>query len=145
MAAQGKTRQAKAAISRTLPKEVLLDRVASGSTLQQIADEVESLTGQKYSKYYICKTLQQWPEYQDAKKAQAQLHAERIASIADEVESGKLDPASARVSSDNRKWVAARLDPATYGDKVQADINLTDVTQLHLASLRDRMKTVSTQ
>jgi hypothetical protein len=61
------------------------------------------------------------------------------------VEDGKIDSSSARVASDNRKWLASKLDPSTYSDKAQLDIAVTDVTALHLAALRDRLKTVNSQ
>jgi hypothetical protein len=146
MPSQPKTKQKAALVTRALSKEQLLDMVATGWTQQRIADHVANLTGQPISQYYICKTLQTFgDEYQAAKKAQAQYHAERIAEIADKVEDGRLDPASARISSENRKWVAARLDPSQYGDRIQADIAVTDVTALHLAAMRDALKTVTTQ
>ena len=143
---QPKTAQVKALLTRSLTKEQLLDMVANGWTLKRIGEHVGTLTGTAVSPYYVCKTLQQWPdEYSHAKKAQAEYHAARIAEIADEVEQGKLDPASARVASDNRKWVASKLDPSTYSDRVEINANITDVTQLHLAQLRDRLRVVSTQ
>ena len=146
MAARPKTQQAKALITRTVSRDWLLDAVATGWTQQRIADHVTTLTGQPISTYYVCRTLQSFgADYDAAKKAQAQYHAERIADISDKVENGQLDPASARISSENRKWVAARLDPSQYGDRIQADIAVTDVTALHLAAMRDALKIVSTQ
>lgn len=146
MAAQPKTQQAKALLARVLTDDQMLDMVASGWTLERIAGHVETLTGTKLSKYYICKALQATGDrYAEAKRLQAQMHAERVAAIAEEVEQGKLDPASARVASDNRKWVASKLDPATYSERAQIDVAVTDVTALHLAQLRDRLKTVATQ
>jgi hypothetical protein len=141
-----KTKQKAAMITRAVSKEWLLDAVATGWTQQRIADHVKQLTGEPISTYYICRTLQSFgADYDAAKKAQAQYHAERIADISDKVENGQLDPASARISSENRKWVAARLDPSQYGDRIQADIAVTDVTALHLAAMRDALKIVSTQ
>ena len=77
--------------------------------------------------------------YEAAKKAQAQMHAERVATIADDVEQGKLDPASARVASENRKWVAGKLDSA-YSDRAALDIQVTNVADMHLLALRERMR-----
>jgi hypothetical protein len=146
MAAQPKTQQKKALVVRTLSKERLLDMVATGWTQQRIADHVTELTGEQVSQYYISKTLTSFgDEYRAAKQAQAEYHAARIADISDKVEQGTMDPASARVSSDNRKWLASKLDPGTYSEKAQIDIAVTDVTALHIASLRDRLKTVSNQ
>lgn len=145
MVSQPKTAQVKALVNRTLSKDQLLDMVATGWTQQRIADHVSSLTGQPISQYYICKTLQAFgDEYQEAKKAQARYQAERVADIADKVEEGKLDPASARVAADNRRWVASKLDPSTYGDRVAMDVQLTDVTAMHLQAMRDAMKIVAT-
>ena len=146
MPSQPKTKQKAALITKTLSREQLLDMVATGWTQRKIAQHVSQLTGQEVSQYYICKTLQSLgPDYEAAKREQAQYHAERIAEIADKVEEGTLDPASARISSDNRKWIASRLDPSQYGDKIQADIAVTDVTQMHLQAMREALKIVSTQ
>jgi hypothetical protein len=146
MPSQPKTAQKTAMVTRAVSKEWLLDAVATGWTQRKIAQHVSQLTGQEVSQYYICKTLQSLgPDYDAAKREQAQYHAERIAEIADKVEEGTLDPASARISSDNRKWIAARLDPSQYGDKIQADIAVTDVTQMHLQAMREALKIVSTQ
>ena len=146
MAAQPKTQQHKQLITKTISEDQLLDMVATGWSQRRIADHVSQLVGQPVSQYYVCKTLQTFGDrYQEAKKAQAEYHAERIADLADKVEDGKIDSSSARVASDNRKWLASKLDPSTYSDKAQLDIAVTDVTALHLAALRDRLKTVGTQ
>lgn len=144
MAAQPKTQQAKALVTRTLSREQLLDMVATGWTQQKIADHVTTLTGQPISQYYICKTLQSFGEdYLAAKKAQANFQAERVIEIADKVENGTLDPASARISSDNRKWVASKLDPSTYGDRVAIDAQVTDVAAMHIAAMKEAMRVVN--
>jgi hypothetical protein len=120
--------------------------VATGWTQVKIAEHVSQLTNTPISQYYISKTLTSFgDDYQEAKRAQARLQAERVADIADRVESGQLDPASARISSDNRKWVASKLDPATYGDRTAIDLAVTDVTQMHIQAMRDAMRVVSTQ
>jgi hypothetical protein len=145
MAAQKKTSQKKALITNTVSKPALLDMVAEGKTLKQIAEHVNQLIpGLDANPYYLCKTLQQWPEeYSAAKKAQAELHAGKLSEIAERVEQGTLDPASARVSSDNRKWLAARLNPSEYGDRVAVDTTVLDVTSLHLEAMRTAMRTVN--
>lgn len=143
MAARPKTRQMKALIKRTLSEDALLEMVATGWTLQKIGDHIESLTGKPCSKYYVCKALQACGQrYTAAKQAQAQLQAERVADIADRVESGQLDPASARVASENRRWVASKLDPQTYGERQALDIRVADVTEMHLQALKQRMQTI---
>lgn len=146
MPSQPKTAQNKALITQTLSKDAMLAMVAEGWSQRRIAEHVSQLTGKEISQYYICKTLQSFgDDYKDAKKAQAEFHAAKVAEISDKVETGQIDPASARVSSDNRKWLASKLNPSDYSDKAQIDIAVTDVTALHLAQLRERLKTVATQ
>ena len=43
-----------------------------------------------------------------------------------EVRKGELDPASARVIAENKRWIASRMDPHLWGEKVQinAEINV---------------------
>ena len=146
MAAQPKTQQHKALILNTLTEDALLDMVATGWTQQRIADHVSQLTNTPISQYYVSKTLTSLGDkYTEAKKAQAEYHASKVADLADKVEGGKIDSSSARVASENRRWLASKLDPSTYSDKAQIDVAITDVTALHLAQLRDRLKTVASQ
>ena len=51
-----------------------------------------------------------------ARQASADLFAERILELAEEVVAGKLDPAAARVAIDALKWTASKLKPKRYGD-----------------------------
>jgi hypothetical protein len=145
MAAQPKTQQAKALILRTLTKERLLDMVAEGWTQWRIAHHVTELTGQPISQYYVSKLLNSLEEYPAAKKAAAEYHAGKVAESAEQVEQGKLDPASARVSAESRKWLASKLDPQSFGDRTAIDLAVTDVTQMHLTAMREAMRVVSTQ
>ena len=140
MSSQKKTSQVKSLLARTLGKEQILDMVATGWTLAKIGQHASDLTGTPISAYYVCRYLQTFgADYEAAKKAQAQMHAERVATIADDVEQGKLDPASARVASENRKWVAGKLDSA-YSDRAALDIQVTNVADMHLLALRERMR-----
>jgi hypothetical protein len=145
MPSQPKTQQVMALVTRTLGKDQLLDMVATGWTQKRLAAHVTEIVGKPISDYYICKTLQSYgDDYTQAKKAQAQYHADRVAEISDKVESGLIDPQSARISSDNRKWIASKLDPSVYGDKVAMDVQLTDVTAMHMAAMKEAMRTVYT-
>ena len=146
MPSQPKTKQKRQLITRTVSEDALLDMVATGWSHRKIAAHVEQLTGEPISCYYVTKTLQSLGDrYQEAKKAQAEYHASRVAEISEEVEQGKLDPSSARVASDNRKWLASKLNPSEYSDKAQLDIAVTDLTALHLEQLRDKLRLVSNQ
>jgi hypothetical protein len=78
-----------------------------------------------------------------ARHARAQWHVERMEKLANSVEDAQIDPHAARAAADIRKWVASRLDMQTYGDKLQAKVEVTDTTALHLEAVRNLMKTVS--
>lgn len=56
-------------------------------------------------------------QYALARAAQADTYADEIVDIAD----SEGDPAKARVRVDARKWVASKLKPKAYGDKVLAE------------------------
>ena len=52
--------------------------------------------------------------YEDAKMSRAHFHAAKI----EEVELGNIDPQVAGVSIDARKWVAAKMYPKFFSDRV---------------------------
>ena len=54
-------------------------------------------------------------QYARARREQADTHAEEIVAIADDQD---IDANSRRVMVDARKWVASKLKPGTYGDKL---------------------------
>ena len=65
--------------------------------------------------------LGQYPEFSDmytrAREVQADVLADEILEIAD----SDLDPNRARVMIDARKWLAGKLRPKKYGDRVELD------------------------
>jgi hypothetical protein len=72
------------------------------STISHIADRGQA--GVEFSQRYA-----------RARELQAHAVAADVVRISDE----EPDPQRARVRADARKWYAARLDPKTYGDKMQ--------------------------
>ncbi len=55
-----------------------------------------------------------------AREAQAELRADEITDIADGAEHGASEAVqAARLRVDARKWIAAKLLPKRYGDKLQ--------------------------
>jgi hypothetical protein len=58
-------------------------------------------------------------QYVRARETQADAIADEILDIADEAE----DAAKARVQIDARKWLAGKLRPKVYGDKVSQEIS----------------------
>jgi hypothetical protein len=92
-------------------------------------------------KFPCADTLMQWrlnypdfsARYAQAKLVQADLFAEEIIDIIDDCETISDNVMKARAQVDARKWIACKLLPKAYGDKVQ---NETKVTITH----EDRLK-----
>ena len=78
--------------------------------------------------------------YTLAKSARVDGLSQTIEKIADDVVDGTLDPQVGRVAADQYKWLAGKFYPKMYGEKVQADVHITDITQLHLNEVRDYAK-----
>ena len=79
--------------------------------------------------------------YEDAKMSRAHFHASKIEEILEDVESGKIEPNVARVSIDARKWLASKMYPKFFSDKLHLQHDMTvDVRKQHIEELR-RMTT----
>ena len=65
--------------------------------------------------------------------SRAHFHASKIEEILEDVETGKIEPNVARVSIDARKWLAAKMYPKFFSDKVQLQ---HDERKQHLEELR---------
>ena len=75
--------------------------------------------------------------YEDAKMSRAHFHASKIEEILEDVESGKIEPHAARVSIDARKWLASKMYPKFFSDRVHHQHDMTvDVRKQHLDELR---------
>jgi hypothetical protein len=57
--------------------------------------------------------------YAHAREDQADALADEMLDIADD---SSLDPNDRRVRIDTRKWVASKMKPRVYGDKVQTEM-----------------------
>ena len=75
--------------------------------------------------------------YEDARLARAHYHAAKIEEILEEVEAGRIEPQVARVSIDARKWLAAKMYPKFFSDRVQLQHDVSvDVGKQHVEELR---------
>jgi hypothetical protein len=84
-------------------------------------------------------------KFELVRTARALANAERIERLAEQVEEERIDPNAAKVAMGARQWLAERMDPKRWGNKIQSDVRITDTTALHLAAVRDLMRTVSVQ
>ena len=95
----------------------ICERLAIGESLRSICrdDAMPSLAS-------IFLWLGKYPEFSEqyarAREAQAESHADQIVEIADD---DKIDPNHKRIMVDARKWVASKLKPKRYGDKLDLE------------------------
>ena len=96
--------------------DTVCERIAEGESLVSITKDADMPA---YS------TVTKWlredgdgalvAKYARAREDQADYHADAIVEIADSAEDANI----ARLRVDARKWVASKLRPKVYGDKVQ--------------------------
>jgi hypothetical protein len=95
----------------------ICERLASGESLRAICLDDGMPDG---------KTVRNWLsdkpdfvlQYARAREDQAEAHADRIIEIADDAD---IDPHHKRIMVDARKWVASKLKPKRYGDKLDLE------------------------
>ena len=81
--------------------------------------------------------------YEDARMSRAHYHSAKIEEILDDLENGKTEPQTARVSIDARKWLASKMYPKFFSDKLEVKHDLSmDVRKQHIEELR-RMNKLS--
>ena len=72
-------------------------------------------------------------QYAQAREEQADFHADELIEIADT----EPDPNRARVRIDARKWVASKLRPKVYGERVTAEVTGKDGGAIETKSTHD--------
>jgi hypothetical protein len=121
--------------------EQLWEHLAEGNTLRSFVSGSDIPYGVLWRKMQSDPVLME--RYEIVRNARALANAERIEALADKVETEQIDPNAAKVAMNARQWLAERMDPKRWGNKIQQDIKVTDTTQLHLQAVRDLMRTVS--
>lgn len=93
-------------------------RMTAGESLRKIcaSDHLPALS--TIMRWYVDGDHSEFQEqYARARRAQAEMYAEQVIEIADSVAEG-ADVQRDRLRVDTRKWVACKLLPKVYGDKV---------------------------
>lgn len=98
----------------------ICDRLADGESLRSICED-ENMPSKATVLSWASgtvKTAASFPDqYACARKAQADSFADEMVEIADTEE----NPKKAKVRIDARKWVAGKLRPKKYGDKMNLE------------------------
>lgn len=114
----------------------ICERLADGESLRRIC-----MDEHMPSKATVFRWLVTFPAFQDlytrAREEQAETHADDITDISDEPppldQFGKVDAgavAAARLRIETRKWVAAKLKPRKYGERIQQEVHHTGLTEI---------------
>jgi hypothetical protein len=118
---------------------VVCTRIAKGESLNKICkDGVASI-------WTVLGWLDQHPEfaqqYARARELQADYYADEICEIADAA-ADEVDPAAvqaAKLRVDARKWVASKLKPKRYGDRIEVESKSEVLVKDERESLRDKV------
>jgi len=101
----------------------ICEAISNGQSLRSICDPADMP-----NKATVFRWLDRHPEFGDqyarAREEQAEALADEIVSIADEAAPEQVNQARLRV--DARKWVASKLKPKKYGDKVTQELTGVD-------------------
>lgn len=109
--------------------DLICERIADGESLRSICSD-ESMPCRSTVFRWLGLDKAFSDQYARAKEEQAELLADELVDIADEpppltamgsTDSGAV--AAMRLRIDTRKWVASKLKPKKYGDKVQTELS----------------------
>jgi len=92
----------------------IFERLASGESLNAICRDAHMPTRQAVHEWIADNRAGFGDKYARARAAQADHYADEIIEIVDT----ETDPVRARVRMDGRKWVASKLAPRKYGEKL---------------------------
>ena len=100
--------------------ETICERIANGEPLKKICED-PAMPAYPTVLRWRANNEEFAKLYRVAREDAADTLADKIQTLADRVEKGELDPHSGRVAIDALKWIAAKLKPRTYGDRIQQE------------------------
>jgi hypothetical protein len=99
-------------------KEAILERIADGESLRSICRD-EKLPGTSFVFKQLASDADFAQQYAHAREAQADAYFDETLEIADLADPESVQVARLRV--DTRKWMAGKLRPKKYGDKLDVE------------------------
>lgn len=113
-------------------------RIAEGEPLSRICSE-PSMPSRKTFYQWVAEDIDLRAEYENAIALRCDHYADEIISLSDSCRegtkivkrNGKVETVTAdmversRLQIDARKWYASKLNPKKYGDRLQADVNVS--------------------
>lgn len=100
----------------------ICEHISEGNSLRSYCEKDDTPSKASVFKWLI-ENKEFSDQYARARSEQADVHADEIIDIADETH---LDPQDRRVKIDARKWVASKLKPKKYSERVQTELTGKD-------------------
>jgi hypothetical protein len=116
--------------------DILLEAIASGHSIIDFARAVDLPEGRITSWLARLGDAQQ-DQYASARQARATIMAERILVEMENVRLGLVPPSQGKFICDNLMWLAARLDPQQWGNKIHVQAEVKTTTEMHLEAVRE--------
>ena len=113
--------------SPALAREIC-DRLANGESLESICKDAHMPSPRAVRKWALNNYKNFSPDYARARELQAECWADQIITLADRVVVGARaeDIAGAKLAIDARKWIAAKLLPRRFGERVEQIVSVGD-------------------
>lgn len=118
---------------------IICDRLSDGKSLKRICEDKDMPS--KVTVYnWLDSNKEFLNKYMRAKEDSSDALADDIQDIADKVLTGEYNPNAARVAMDGKKWIAAKLKPKKYGDKLDVTTNGESVVSPYSALKVDELR-----
>ena len=93
------------------------ERIAAGASLRAVCQEDSTLPTRETIRAWLSEEEdgELSAQYAQAREEQAESHTGELLRIADDQ---SIDPQSRKIMVDARKWIASKLKPRVYGDKI---------------------------
>ena len=105
--------------------ESIVTMLAEGMSLAEVCDK-EGMPSKTTVYEQIRADTDFAKRYTMAVEARAQGRVDQLGDINKKLAEGTIDPSSARVISDNLKWLAAREDPKRFSERLSAELTGKD-------------------
>lgn len=113
----------------------ICERIANGESLRSICKD-EYMPAQSTVYAWVSEIRQFSEQYAHAREQQAHYFVDEMIEIADKVLADSAAVQKARLQIDTRKWAAAKLNKAAYGDGAEKIINI-NASSKQVADLTD--------
>ena len=114
--------------------QAVLDMIHEGHTVTESLEK-HGVTRKSFNSYRS-KNIETEREYVSARESRTEMLIEEIIRIADD---STIDPNRARNMILARQWMASKVMPATYGDKIEVNHKIEASITDALSAARDRL------